>query len=128
MCIHEIVASELYSALTSPDTDSWQTYTGPSPDESGLYVDIDYSSAGFSVPPVIQASLVGQVDNWVMQVTATEITPNTARIYIRSTLSSFAPTIENANLARWSVSLLMASAGDACTLDLTYYPVATDNA
>lgn len=96
-------ADQAWIGYTDPNSTNWKTYTGPDPETSGLYVDVDFSDAGFPSTPFITANLVGEVDTWVMQVSIGQVTQSTARIYIRSTVAGFEPTTAMAAAKRWSV-------------------------
>jgi len=87
---------------TTPGATSWVYYNGPAPNTSGLYVDIDYSSAGFTHTPLVLPVVTGSIDNWVMQVTVGNVTATGCRIYIRSTLEGFAPDPTYANANNWT--------------------------
>jgi hypothetical protein len=66
---------------TDPESTSWNDYTGPTPETSGLYVDVDFAAAGFTKVPFITANLMGQDDTWVMEVQVAMVTSTTARIW-----------------------------------------------
>lgn len=102
-CINQL-APGIFAGRTDVDTNPWNDYIGPTPATSGLFLDLDYSSAGFSDTPIIIPALIGITNNWVMQVTVAEQNSSTARIYIRSTLDGYVPTASEANDLRWTVN------------------------
>ena len=99
-----VQADDAWIGYTDPDNTSWETYTGPNSETSGLYVDVDFTNAGFTKVPFITANLIGEEDTWVMQVSVLMTTPTTARIYVRSTVSAYTPTVTDASDGKWSVT------------------------
>lgn len=117
-----------YMNATSPG-EGWETYNGPEVETSGLEIILDYSEAGYSKVPMIVANLVGEADNWVMQLTVTEITESSAKAYIRSTLPGYSPTVTDAQNLKWHVVFYAVPPKAGYTLPpMTWYTVACDNA
>jgi hypothetical protein len=122
-------ANNAWIGYTEPGTTNWQTYTGPDPETSGLYVDVDFADAGFLKVPYLTANLVGEIDTWVMQLSISQITETSARIYIKSTVVGFVPTPAMAAAKQWSVVFWAAPPKGPYTLPpYTFMTYPCDNA
>jgi|GEM_PF-5338498 hypothetical protein len=110
---------------TDPESTSWNDYTGPTPETSGLYVDVDFAAAGFTKVPFITANLMGQDDTWVMEVQVAMVTSTTARIYIRSTVAGYTPTAAMASSKQWNALYYLADPSGGAGLTLYTYTILT---
>ena len=105
------MAADIWLNHTTPGSTSWTATSGGISALKGLYVDIDFTDAGFDKVPYIEASLVGRVDNWVMMLTVSEITTTSARVYIHSSYAGFDPTAAQANANYWHVTWIAYRSG-----------------
>ena len=94
---------KIASGNTTPGSTNWQQYSPPA--NTGVYIDVDTSSAGFTSTPVYTTSIGGNSSHW-STTGATSIynaTPNGFRVYVRwANGNQLTPT--QANNLNWHIN------------------------